>query len=61
MAEPSIEESARLLRRMHSAGTVKRVDFLHEALKAAYKVGRRDGRRDALAEISTEKRDQQAG
>jgi hypothetical protein len=42
VAEPTIAETARLLRRLNAAGTVRRLDQLHAALCSAYNVGRRD-------------------
>lgn len=42
MAEPTLAETARLLRRMNGHGTVRRLDALHEALVIAYRVGRAD-------------------
>lgn len=39
MAAPTIEETARLIHRLHSAGTVRRLDILHNALTLAYRLG----------------------
>jgi hypothetical protein len=39
VAEPTIAETARLMRRLISAGTVRRLDLLHEALCTAYRTG----------------------
>jgi hypothetical protein len=44
LAEPTIAEVQRLLRRMSSDGVVKRLDVLHEALCEVYRTGRRDER-----------------
>lgn len=46
MAEPTIGEAQRLLMRMHSAGTTRRIDLLHEALVIAWRVGHLDGYRE---------------
>jgi hypothetical protein len=42
VAEPTIQESARLLDRLLSAGTIRRLDLLHEALCLAYRRGQDD-------------------
>lgn len=54
MAEPTHAEAARLLRRMHANGTVRRLDALHEALVLAYRVGRRDEARLRRGEAAGE-------
>lgn len=45
MAEPKIEEASRLMLRMNSAGTVRRLGILHDALRTAYRVGVADTER----------------
>ena len=52
--EPTAEESAALLRELLAAGTVARLDALHDALRAAYRRGRAAERSDVaqLAESS---------
>jgi hypothetical protein len=45
VAEPTMEETSRLMMRLNSAGTVRRLGILHEALCAAYRVGAADERR----------------
>jgi hypothetical protein len=42
VAEPTVAEVRRLMRRMNGSGTVKRFDVLHEALVVAYRVGAAD-------------------
>ena len=54
MAEPTIAEAARVLRRMHGAGTVRRLDFLHGVLRAAYATGRADEARERQGEPESE-------
>ena len=46
MAEPTIAETARLLRCMDGLGTVKRLERLHDALCIAYTTGRWDLERE---------------
>lgn len=54
MAEPTIAETSRLMRRMNGCGTVKRLDVLHEALCLAYRVGRADEARAAAGAVEAE-------
>jgi len=50
MARPTVGECSRLMLRLNSAGTVRRLDVLLMALEAAYETGRRDERAAMLAE-----------
>ena len=54
MAEPTIAETARLMRRLLSAGTVSRLDLLHGALCTAYRVGAADRDREARGDLEAE-------
>ena len=54
MAEPTIGESARVLSALLSAGTVRRLDLLHEALCTAYAVGHLDCERKLRRQPETE-------
>jgi hypothetical protein len=45
VAEPTIDESARLMRALDGLGVVRRLDRLHSALCLAYTVGRQDEER----------------
>lgn len=42
MSQPTIEESQRLVLRLNGAGTVRRLDFIHQALVLAYRLGQAD-------------------
>lgn len=48
MAEPTVQESSRIMLRLLSAGTVKRLDILHQALCVAYRTGAADTERRML-------------
>lgn len=53
MSEPTIDEARRLVLRLNGAGTVKRLDFLHNALVQAYRVGQADAlRSDPLLDLT---------
>jgi len=54
VAEPTIDEAARLLRRMNGTGTVKRLSVMYEALRLAYRVGRADESRTRAGEPEAE-------
>jgi hypothetical protein len=47
MAEPTIQEASRLLDRLLSAGTIRRLDMLHESLCHSYRLGALDERKKA--------------
>lgn len=48
-----MSETSRIMLRMNSAGTVRRLGILHEALCTAYRVGAADERRKLEREEST--------
>lgn len=54
MAEPTIAETARLLRCMDGLGTVRRLERLHDALRVAYEMGRWDLDREQNGQVPAE-------
>lgn len=49
MAEPTIQETSRLLDALLRSGTIRRLDMLHQSLCHAYKLGQEDQRQECRA------------
>lgn len=54
MAEPTIQETSRLLDALLRSGTIRRLDMLHQALCHSYRLGRDDQHKECQLESGTE-------